>query len=218
MPDIKKETEKKDEKPSIEVIVKVLEVSNGKVVITDELKSFKMEITNVTVDVNSKTNILQDKMTISTSAKLPNDGKIVLKSDGEIPDKNFKGNLLLKDFDMTLLGPYMGGDVRVKKGRLNLESNFSIVKEYIKAPSTLKLKDMDLESKGVLMGISAPLVLGLLKKEGEIAVNFNVWGNMKNPQNDLKDVFKKKMLASAQEKITSPLKSIGKSIKGLMKP
>ncbi|MDA8338155.1 MAG: hypothetical protein M0Z70_02510, partial [Nitrospiraceae bacterium] len=144
-------------------------------------------------------------------------GKALVKSEGKMPDADFKGNLSIKGMDITLLRPYMKGDVRVKMGRLNLDSNFTLDKGYVKAPSLLRIRDMDIEARGFLMGISAPLVMDLVKKKGEIAVNFNIWGKWNNLQHDLKDSFKRKVSEELGRTITSPLEQATKPLQDVLK-
>ncbi len=214
-PEFKK---KEGEKRSVELIIKTFKVNNGNVIIEDDIKGFNLNLTDVDIDVKSSMSLLQPgKTAIDASAKLPNGGKALVKSEGKMPDADFKGNLSIKGMDITLLRPYMKGDVRVKKGRLNLDSNFILDKGYVKAPSLLRIRDMDIEARGFLMGISAPLVMDLIKKKGEIAVNFNIWGKWNNLQNDLKDSFKRKVSEELGRTITSPLEQATKPLQDVLK-
>jgi hypothetical protein len=214
-PEFKK---KEGEKRSVELIIKTFKVNNGNVIIEDDIKGFNLNLTDVDIDVKSSMSLLQPgKTAIDASAKLPNGGKALVKSEGKMPDADFKGNLSIKGMDITLLRPYMKGDVRVKKGRLNLDSNFILDKGYVKAPSLLRIRDMDIEARGFLMGISAPLVMDLVKKKGEIAVNFNIWGKWNNLQHDLKDSFKRKVSEELGRTITSPLEQATKPLQDVLK-
>ncbi|MBI5213173.1 MAG: DUF748 domain-containing protein, partial [Nitrospirae bacterium] len=129
---------KDDKKQAVEFIVKAIKVNNGTITFQDGMKGFDIDLSNVRIEAKSSLSILQPgKTTIDASAKLPNNGNAAIKFEGNIFDAIFTGNLSIKDMDITLLKPYMKGDVKVKKGRLNLDSKFSIDKGYVKAPSVL---------------------------------------------------------------------------------
>lgn len=220
-PEFKK---KGGEKLSIELIIKSFKVNNGNVIIMDDLKGFNLNLTDVDIAMKSSMSLLQlGKTAIDASAKLPDGGKVLVKLEGKMPDANFKGNLSIKDMDITLLRPYMKGDVRVKGGRLNLDSNFTLDKGYVKAPSLLRIRNMDIEARGFLMGISVPLVMEIIKKKGAIAVSFNIWGRWNNLQHDLKESFKRKVseelgrtIISPLEQATKPLQEVLKDVGGLL--
>lgn len=215
LPELKK---KEAGKPSVELVVKVFKVSNGNVIIEDEFKGFTMKLSDVVVTMESGISLFRPgKTTITASAKFPNVGNALLKLEGNISDHKFKGTLTIKDLNMTLLRPYMKGDVRVRKGRLDLDSNFVFDNGYVKAPSLLKIKDIDIETKGFLMGISAPLVVELVKKKGEIVLNFNIWGKWNNLQNDLKESFKQKVFEELGKTITSPIEQATKPLQDVLK-
>ena len=209
---------KDDKKQAVEFILKAIKVNNGTIIFQDAMKGFNIDLSNVRIEAKSSLSILQPgKTTIDASAKLPNSGSAAIKSEGNIFDTTFTGNLSIKDMDMTLLKPYMKGDVKVKKGRLDLDSKFSIDKGDVKAPSMLRLRNMDIETKGVLMGVSAPLVMDLIKKKDTIEVSFYVWGRWNNLQNNLKEAFKKKVFDELGRTITSPVEEAGKSLEDVVK-
>ncbi|HAK89435.1 MAG: hypothetical protein A2077_06240 [Nitrospirae bacterium GWC2_46_6] len=208
---------KEDKKQAVEFIVKTIKVNNGTILFKDDIKGFNIDLTNVRIEAKSSQSILRPgKTAIDASAKLPNNGSAAIKSEGNIFDAAFTGNLSIKDMDMTLLKPYMKGDVKVKKGRLNLDSNFSVDRGYVKAPSVLKIRNMDIETKGVLMGVSAPLVIDLIKKKDTVEVGFHVWGKWNNLQNNLKEAFKKKVFDELGRAITSPVEDVLTGIGGLL--
>jgi hypothetical protein len=214
-PEFKK---KEGEKPAVELVVKAFKVSNGNVIIEDDLKGFNMKLTDVAVTMKSGISLFQSgKTTITASAKFPDTGNASLKSEGNISEGKFKGTLTIMDLNMTVLRPYMKGDVVVKKGRLNLDSNFDFDKGYVKAPSLLRIRDMDIETRGFLMGIGAPIVIELVKKKGEIVLNFNIWGKWNNLQHDMKESFKRKVSEELGRTITSPLEQATKPLQDVLK-
>lgn len=187
LPEFKK---KKDGKPSITLLIKIFKVNNGNISFSDETKGFNLTLTETAIDMESNISVFQSGRTsFNASAKLPASGKVSIKSECDVESGIFKGTLSIKEMDVVLLKPYMKGDVRIKRGRLNLDSSITLDKGHVRAPSILKARDIDTDTKGVIMGISVPLVIELAKKKGEIVVNFNIWEKSDNLQNDLKESF-----------------------------
>jgi hypothetical protein len=214
-PEFKK---KEGGKPAIELVVKAFKANNGNVIIEDDFKGFNMKLLDVAVTMKSGISLFQSgKTTITASAKFPDAGNASLKSEGNIFDGKFKGTLTIRDLNMTVLRPYMKGDVVVKRGRLNLDSNFGLDKGHVKAPSLLRIRDMDIETKGFLMGVGAPFVIELVKKKGEIVLNFNIWGKWNNLQHDLKESFKRKVSEGLGRTITSPIEQATKPLQDVLK-
>lgn len=205
---------KKEDGRSFELIIKSFEVNKGELYFSDGIKGANLNLTNVEIKMRSKI-FSTDKASVNASGRLPISGNISIKSEGDITTGIFKGILSIKDMDMTLLRPYMK-DIEVKKGRLNLDSSVSLEKGYVRAPSVLRVKDLDMETRGVIMGVSAPLVIELTQKKGEIAVNFNMWGRWNNIQNDLRESFQKKVFSELGRTITSPIEDVIKGISNLL--
>jgi hypothetical protein len=207
-----------DKKRPIELLVQTFGLNKGNIIFRDDLKGFNIDLTDAEIEMKSSLSILHPgRADINGSAKLPGSGSVRINAGGDILSAALNGNLSIKDMDMTLLRPFMKGDARVKKGRLNLDSRFGIDKGNVKAPSALKLKNMDIETKGVLMGISAPVVLELVKRKGEIDITFNVWGKWNNLQNDLQESFRKKVMTEMGRTIVSPVEKAGRSLEDVVK-
>jgi uncharacterized protein involved in outer membrane biogenesis len=214
LPEIKKG---KEEKGTFDLIIKSIRINGGNVLFEDDLKGFKMDFTNVAIDIKSEISLFQSgKTVIEASAQMPDNGSISIDSKGNIRDNNFSGVLSVRDLNMILLRPYMKGDVKVKKGRLNLDSKFTLDNGYVKAPSNLKIKDIDIETKGAIMGISAPLVMEVVKKKGELILDFNMWGRWNNLEHDLKESFQRKFFKELGRTVTSPLEEAVKGIGSLL--
>lgn len=197
---------KKSGRSSMGLIIKALKANNGTILFVDEVKGVNLDITDVVINMKNKLSLIQPgKTSINASAKLPSAGKLFINSDGNIITGIFKGVLSVKNLNMTLLRPYIKGDVELRKGRLNLDSNISLDKGNVKAPSHLNVRDLDIEAKGAIMGVSAPLVIELIKKKGAVNLDFNIWGKYDNLQNDLKGAFQKKVFTEVGKTITKPL-------------
>ncbi len=206
------------QKSSIKITVKELESISGVIILQDEVKGSYIKLTDVNLSIKSSNSILQTgNPLIYALAKFSDGGNLTIKSEGTFPQQQIKGEVKIKDLNIKVIRPYMSGDVKVKRGILSLDSDFSINKGYVKAPSVLKAREVEIESKGFLMGISAPLLIELLKKKEEIVLPFNIWGQWDNLQNDLESVIKKQITEEVGKTITSPLKTITKPLTGVLK-
>lgn len=205
-------------KEPLYLVIKESKLIDGTVTIQDELKGFYIKLTNVHITMKSNISLFKSGNTVITGfAKCTEGGDIMLKSVGNFTDEQFNGTLSIKDLNIRVLKPYIKGDLTVKKGFISLDSEFSINKGYVKAPSILKAKGVEIESKGFLMGISAPLLIELLKKKEEIVLPFNIWGRWDNLQNDLENVIKKRVSEEVGKTVTSPLKTITKPLTDIFK-
>ena len=215
LPAIKDNT---NQKQSIAFSIKALKASNGIVIIQDITKGFYLKLTDLDLSIESSISLFKaGKGSIVASAKFNDGGSISFKSDGDFSDKKFNGELSIKNLNVTLLRPYMKKDFIVKKGRLSLDSKFIFNNGYITAPSILKAYDVEIETKGVLLGVSAPLVIELLEKNKEILLHFNIWGRLDNLQHDLEKSFKNKISQEIGKTVTSPLAPITKTLEKLIK-
>ncbi|HHW20569.1 AsmA family protein [Thermodesulfovibrio thiophilus] len=211
-------SQKEDKKSSIELAIKEFKVTNANIIIQDDLKGFNIKLYDVAVNMSNKVSLFKsDETVVTASAKFPDRGDISLKAKGNFSDEKFTGSLTLKDLNMTLLRPYIRGGYTVKRGRLSFYSNFNINKGYVKAPSILRLKDLDIKSSGFFMGVSAPLLIEFLKEKDEIVLNCNIWGKWNNLKNDIPESLQKKITQQIGRTVTSPLRSLTNPIENLIK-
>ncbi|MCE5194580.1 MAG: DUF748 domain-containing protein, partial [Nitrospiraceae bacterium] len=155
--------------------------------------------------------------TADISAKLPSSGACKVDSKGNILTRKFNGNLSLKDIDITLFKKYIENTADINKGKFDLNSKFDINNMYLnKTPCTVKISDLDVKSKGSFMGVSAPLVLDLVKQKGSIDLQFNIWGEFSNIKHDIKEALTKKILEQGTKNLApEKIKGTIKDIKGL---
>ncbi|MCE5193974.1 MAG: DUF748 domain-containing protein [Nitrospiraceae bacterium] len=222
MPDIKKKesakekemVKKQDAGKALPVLVKKFELNNGQIIFIDDVKGVALNITELFVKAKSNES---GETTADVSAKLPSNGAFKVNSKGNILTRKFNGNLSVNNLDIALFKKYVENTADINKGRVDFNSKFDINNTYLnKTPSVIKITDIDVKSKGSFMGVSAPLVLDLLKKKGSIDLQFNVWGEFNNLKHDLKEALTKKILEEGTKNL-SPEKIEGtiKDIKGL---
>jgi uncharacterized protein involved in outer membrane biogenesis len=202
--------DKKEKSQQYEIFLKKFNITNGSLQFVDDMKGAKISATDFVLNLKSKA---ADKTKISSSAKISSGGKINLQADGNMIAGNLKGELSLENFDIGLIETYLISGLDIKKGRAGFNTKFNTGNWYVKAPSELKMNDLDIGTKNSIMGVSAPQAKGLMKKEGEIAINFNIWGKPNNLQNDFKEVFQKKVSAEAGKVATKIIeKKLGKEL------
>ncbi len=202
---------KEEQKEPVNFYFKEFKVTDGIIRIEDELKRFDLQLIDFKMSIKNRSSFAGE-IDISAEGKCNEGGIIKLKSEGNLNEENFTGNLVINDLNIQVLRPYIRGDVTIKKGYLSLNSNFIVNKGYVKAPSILKAKAMEIESKGFFMGISAPVLIKLLEKKGEIVISFNIWGRWDNLQTDLEKAIKAEISEELGKRITSPIGTIIKPL------
>ncbi len=197
--------------------IRELKVKDGVVVIEDESNNFKAQIINLKSNITSEGSLFKEGKTyIEVMGDVLQKGKIFLKGTLDSATAIHEGMIKIDDLNAKLLEPYIKGDTQIKKGYLGFYSNYSVKRGYVTAPSTLILKDFVVEKRGLFMGVSTKLIMELMEKNGQIEINFNIWGRWNNLQNDLESSFKKKVLNEIGSTLTSPLKQINKAVKSLI--
>lgn len=185
-PVVDKKQDKKEKSQQYEIFLKKFNITNGSLQFIDDMKGAKISATDFVLNLKSKA---ADKTKISSSAKISSGGKINLNADGNMIAGNLKGDLSLENFDIGLIEAYLIKGLDIKKGRAGFSAKFTTENWYVKAPSELKINDLDIGAGSSIMGVPTPQVKGLIKKEGEMRINFNIWGKPSNLQNDFKEVF-----------------------------
>lgn len=202
---------------NISVSISAIEVRNSVIFFDDRLKGAKHTLTDVQIDVKRRRPVFNPSIIkYSASAAINPSGSVNIVGQGDVARNAYNGTFMMKDVDINLIKPYMQGRSKVKRGLLSMESDVALDNGYVKAPSKIKLRNFDLEKGDVLMGAAGPLIVEMLKKDGEINISFSVWGRWNNLQNDLSEAFHKKILAETGRTITSPVESVIKGIGKLL--
>ncbi len=197
--------------------IRGLDVSNSTINIDDRLKGARLVLSNVQIDIHRTNPVFSpSKIKYSASAAINPSGSVNIAGQGDVAGNAYNGTFVMKDVDINLIKPYMQGRSKVKKGLLSMESDVAFENGHVKAPSKIKLRNFDLEKGDVLMGVAGPLIVEMLKKDGEINISFSVWGRWNSLQNDLSEAFHKKILEETGRTITSPVESVIKGIERLL--
>jgi hypothetical protein len=99
----------------------------------------------------------------------------------------------------------------VKKGTLDLDLQASIKANHLRAPGTLTLNGLELESGGTFMGMPRAAVVGFMKgKNDRITVKFTLDGKLDDPNFRLNEGFSTKVAASLGDVMGISLEGLAK--------
>ena len=150
-----------------------------------------------------------------------NQGRGVIKAAGKIDLKTLDlgGTIALKGLDITGFKPYFQkkGDANITKGSLGLDMKANVAGGYIKAPGRAVLKNLEFQSAGTIrdtfLGVPRSGVMSLLKnRNGEIAIDFILQGDIRNPRFSLRESFAEKITIGLAENLGLSVSRIGESI------
>ncbi|MDX9715646.1 MAG: DUF748 domain-containing protein [Dissulfurispiraceae bacterium] len=194
-----------------------IDVNNSTINIVDRLRNANLALNNVQVSI-ARTNPVfsSSKIKYSGTAKTGASGSLRIEGSGDAAANIYKGSVQLKDININDLRSYMQGRSRVKRGLISIDSSVVVKNGYVEAPSKLRLRNIDIEKGDVLMGVAGSLIIEMLKKDDEIYLEFNIWGRWNNLQNDLSDVFHKKILTETGRTMISPVEGVVKGIGKLL--
>ena len=141
------------------------------------------------------------------------DGKIRIDGWMVFASKDSDLRNTLRGVDVIALQPYLlkSSEGGVKRGTLDLDLQSTIKANYLRAPGTLTLNGLELESGGTFMGMPRAAVVGLMKdKNDKISIRFVLDGKLDDPNFRLNEGF--------STKVASSLGSVlGISLEGLAK-
>jgi hypothetical protein len=141
------------------------------------------------------------------------DGKMQIEGWMTFASKDSELRNTLRGVDLIALQPYLlkateGG---VKKGTLDLELQSTIKANHLRAPGTLSLNGLELDSGGTFMGAPSAAVLKLMKdKSDRISVKFVLDGKLNDPNFRLNEGFSTRLASSLGD-------ALGISLEGLAK-
>lgn len=142
------------------------------------------------------------------------DGHLAIQGWMEIASKDSDITITLRQVDLVALQPYLvkAAETGVKKGTLDLDLRSTVQDSRLKAPGTLTIHNLELDTSGsTFMGMPRQAVVGLLKdKNSKIDIRFVLEGNLKDPQFKLNESFATKIGASIAD-------ALGISFEGLAK-
>jgi hypothetical protein len=142
------------------------------------------------------------------------DGRLDVKGWAEIVTKDSSVKTTLRSVDLVPMQAYLGKSTmaRVRKGMMDLDLQADVRKNRLKAPGKVTLADLEFasgEGAGSFLGLPRDAVLsGLKGKDGRIALNFVVEGDINDPRFSLNEAFSTRMASGLAD-------ALGVSVRGL---
>lgn len=144
---------------------------------------------------------------VSAAVKDPKDfGRINFEGWADLSSKDSSIKLKLASVDMVPFQPYLlkSGDVRVLKGKLDLDLKSEVCDKKLRAPGRITISDLELApSKGFMgtfMGMPREAVLAFLKdSNNRITLDFVLEGDLNNPKFTFNEALSKHMAVSMAE-------------------
>jgi hypothetical protein len=135
--------------------------------------------------------------------------------NGEVVPATRDASLVLSivGADLVAFQPYLirAADTRVKRGTMDLEIRPVVRAGRLRAPGTLTLRGLELDSGSTFMGMSRAAVVGLLKDRADrISVNFTLEGQLDDPAFSLNESFATRVAGSVAD-------TLGVSLGGLVR-
>lgn len=179
------------------------------------LEQLNATVENVLVpDLTGRTTLALEGLLKGSRNDGRNDGRFALKGWAEVASKDSDITTTLRGVDLIALQPYLikAAETGVKRGTLDLDLHSAVRDNRLKAPGTLVLKDLELDTgSSTFMGMPRQAVVGLMKdKNGRIEVKFALEGNLKDPQFKLNENLASRIGASVAD-------TLGISFEGLAK-
>lgn len=121
--------------------------------------------------------------------------------------------------DLVTLQPYLlkvaeGG---VKRGTLDLALDASVVRNQLKAPGRLTLRDVELGNAGSFAGVPQRAVLAAMASDGRITLDFTLAGRLDDPAFSLNENLATRITSALGERVGVSMGGVVKGVGGLVK-
>jgi len=224
-----KKERQKDEKPkyATPVEVKTLALRGGKVDFEDRsmARPVIMKFENLMVDIHHIAYPFSDQWTdFEVSCQLAGGKqKSTLNAMGKMNllNEETKVKAVTKNIDLVLLRPYVEkkGDVGIERGSITMNMDTSVIKNHIRAPGTMVIRDLRLSSSGgiggTFLGVPRSMVLSFLKNNNnEINLDFVLEGDLNNPRFNIQENFATRLSVSLAKKLGVSILGIGEAVAG----
>jgi hypothetical protein len=222
--ELQKDAKPKDATP---VEVKTLALRGGKVDFEDRslARPVIMKFENLMVDIHDIAYPFSDQWTdFEVSCRLAGGKqKSTINAMGKMNllNEETKVKAVTKNIDLVLLRPYVEkkGDVGIERGSINMNMDTSVIKNHIRAPGTMVIRDLQLSSSGgiggTFLGVPRSMVLSFLKNNNnEINLDFVLEGDLNNPRFNIRENFATRLSVSLAKKLGVSILGIGEAVAG----
>ncbi|MCC6658645.1 MAG: DUF748 domain-containing protein [Rhodocyclaceae bacterium] len=217
---LEKKGEKKDAGPGPEVAIGAIELKDGVMEFFDatvrkpahriRLEQLNARVTDLKLpDLQAKSSLHLD----GVIKGVRNDGKMQVDGWMVFASKDSELRNTLRGVDLIALQPYLlkAGEGGVRKGTLDLDLQSTIQANHLRAPGTLTLNGLELESGGTFMGMPRAAVVGLMKdKNDRISIKFVLDGKLDDPNFRLNEGFSTKVASSLGDVLGISLEGLAK--------
>jgi len=222
--ELQKDAKPKDATP---VEVKTLALRGGKVDFEDRslARPVIMKFENLMVDIHDIAYPFSDQWTdFEVSCRLAGGKqKSTVNAMGKMNllNEETKVKAVTKNIDLVLLRPYVEkkGDVGIERGSINMNMDTSVIKNHIRAPGTMVIRDLQLSFSGgiggTFLGVPRSMVLSFLKNNNnEINLDFVLEGDLNNPRFNIRENFATRLSVSLAKKLGVSILGIGEAVAG----
>jgi hypothetical protein len=219
-----KESRPKDSRP---VEIKTLIVRGGMVDCEDKsmARPVVLRLEDVEIDVHNivypLANTWADYTVSSQLAGGRQKGSIHATGRTNFLSEETKLTMVTKNTDLLLLRPYVDkkGDVRIERGSINMNMDTSVIKNHIRAPGTMTIKDLQLSSSGgvsgTFLGVPRSMVLSFLKNNNnEISLDFVLEGDLNNPRFNIRENLATRLSVGLANKLGVSIIGVGEAVAG----
>ena len=217
---LEKKEEKKEAGKAPEVSIGAIELKNGVMEFYDAVASkpahkvrmeqLQAKVTDLHVpDLQAKSGLHLDGVLkgVRSDGRIKIDGWMVFANRDSELDNTLRG------VDLIALKPYLlkASDTGVRKGTLDLDMKSTVKASHLRAPGTLTLNGLELDSGGTFMGAPSAAVVKMMKdKSDRISIKFVLDGKLNDPNFRLNEGFSTRIASSLGE-------AMGISLEGLAK-
>ena len=143
------------------------------------------------------------------------EGEIHSKGWIDLKTVDLETSLKVQEVELKTFEPYYHKRVsaEIESGYMNMDANITIKRKMINAPGTLEIMDLRIKEGGTVFYIPAKTLIAYLKGQGnQMKVQFNVKGNLDDPQFKLEETFLTRIAISLAENLGIPIKVIGETL------
>ncbi len=220
-----KESGTKDTRP---VQIKTITVKEGRVDFEDKsmARHVKLKFENVKIDVHDVAYPFTNTWTGYTVSGLliggRQKGSIHGKGKTNFLSEETKLTMMTKNIDLVLLRPYIEkkGDVEIERGFVTMNMDSSVIKDHIRSPGAMVIRDLQLSSSGgiggTFLGVPRSVVLSFLENNNnEISLNFVLEGDLNNPRFRLRENLATRLSVGLAKKLGVSILGIGGAVAGV---
>jgi hypothetical protein len=217
-------TEATEATASIDLLLKLFEIKQGKVTYTDSSMkpAVVTQVSDLSGTIEGISSNLETKSKVSFTGKVDSQGKLDFKGTlnplSKTPNTDIK--IKVNNINMSMASPYSAkyAGYQIDKGKLDLDLNYLIEGNKLKASNRILLNQFEF-GKSVdspdATSLPLPLALGILKdRKGKIDIDMPIVGDLDDPSFKITSVIFTTFVNLITKTVTSPFSMLGGLIEG----